>query len=290
MSRPHRSRRRGVFAAAVLAAAVVAAAVLVAFVFTPRPSASASTSASTSTSTSKALTVQATDNLEVSSLPEPVHPAFTPPKPRPLPELRHLARLAPIRRPVTAFDEPRAGARPVASLSTRTPEDTANIVLVLGRATDESGRLWIHVRLPVLPNNTTGWVPRAALGGYSTVRTHLVIDLERFTATLYRDGKPVFAASVGVGQPSSPTPRGSFYIRDRITAYASAFYGPLAFGTSARSSVLTDWPDGGFIGIHGTNEPQLLPGRVSHGCIRLRNADILRLGRLMPVGTPLTIE
>jgi hypothetical protein len=26
-----------------------------------------------------------------------------------------------------------------------------------------------------------------------------------------------------------------------------------AFGTSARSVVLTDWPDGGFIGIHGTN-------------------------------------
>jgi lipoprotein-anchoring transpeptidase ErfK/SrfK len=28
---------------------------------------------------------------------------------------------------------------------------------------------------------------------------------------------------------------------------------------------------------------------VSHGCVRLRNADILRLARLMPVGTPLTI-
>jgi lipoprotein-anchoring transpeptidase ErfK/SrfK len=67
-------------------------------------------------------------------------------------------------------------------------------------------------------------------------------------------------------------------------------YGPLAFGTSARSAVLTDWPAGGFIGIHGTKEPERLPGRVSHGCIRLRNADILRLGRLMPVGTPLTIR
>jgi lipoprotein-anchoring transpeptidase ErfK/SrfK len=52
---------------------------------------------------------------------------------------------------------------------------------------------------------------------------------------------------------------------------------------------LTDWPGGGFIGIHGTNEPQLLPGRVSHGCIRLRNRDIARLAELMPVGTPVTI-
>jgi lipoprotein-anchoring transpeptidase ErfK/SrfK len=69
----------------------------------------------------------------------------------------------------------------------------------------------------------------------------------------------------------------------------SPFYGPVAFGTSARSRVLTDWPAGGFIGIHGTDQPEQIPGRISHGCIRMRNTDILRLARLMPIGTPLTI-
>ena len=44
------------------------------------------------------------------------------------------------------------------------------------------------------------------------------------------------------------------------------------------------------MGIHGTDEPGLIPGRVSHGCIRLRNRDIVRLAQLMPVGTPLTIR
>jgi L,D-transpeptidase catalytic domain len=186
--------------------------------------------------------------------------------------------------------EPAASAPPVAQLSTRTPEDTTNIVSVLGRKPDAGGRLWVHIRLPVLPNGTTGWIPREALGGYGVARTHLVVDLRRLTATLFRDRRPIFHAPVGVGKPASPTPKGEFYIRDQLTSYASPFYGPLAFGTSARSSALTDWPAGGFIGIHGTNEPQLLPGRVSHGCIRLRNADILRLARLMPVGTPLTIR
>lgn len=71
---------------------------------------------------------------------------------------------------------------------------------------------------------------------------------------------------------------------------ADPFYGPLAFGTSARSAVLTDWPGGGFVGIHRTNQPQILPGRVSHGCIRMPSASILRLAQLMPVGTPLTIS
>ena len=81
-----------------------------------------------------------------------------------------------------------------------------------------------------------------------------------------------------------------FYVRNRLTRYRSPAYGPIAFGTSARSTVLTDWPAGGYVGIHGTDHPELLPGRVSHGCIRMANRDILRLGRLMPVGTPLTVR
>jgi lipoprotein-anchoring transpeptidase ErfK/SrfK len=195
-----------------------------------------------------------------------------------------------VRHAVSARASPSETARLVAPLAATTPEGTANIVLVLGRARDRAGRLWVHVRLPVLPNDQTGWVPRQALGVYGVVETHLVIDLQRLTATLLRNGRPIFQAPIGAGRPEWPTPRGDFYIRDRLTRYKSAFYGPLAFGTSARSSVLTDWPGGGFIGIHGTSAPDLLPGRVSHGCVRLRNRDILELGRSMPVGTPVTIR
>jgi hypothetical protein len=176
----------------------------------------------------------------------------------------------------------------VAGLEPSTPEGTSNLVLVLGNAV-RGGRAWAKVRLPVLPNNTTGWVPRSALGGYRVVQTRLVVDRARLRATLFLNGRPVFRAQVGIGRASWPTPRGEFYIRNRLRGFESPFYGPLAFGTSARSSVLTDWPAGGFVGIHGTDRPDLLPGQVSHGCIRMRNEDILELGRLMPVGTPLTI-
>ncbi len=79
---------------------------------------------------------------------------------------------------------------------------------------------------------------------------------------------------------AGPPRAGVSTIRNRLTRYRSPTYGPLAFGTSARSTRLTDWPAGGFIGIHGTDQPGLLPGRVSHGCIRMRNGDIVRLGRL----------
>jgi hypothetical protein len=226
---------------------------------------------------------------EAERLPAPPQPAFTVRKPTLLPRGEHLARFAPVLRPLEARSAPVAGARSIAPLDLETPEGTTNIVLVIGERSLPDG-LWARIRLPVLPNNRTGWVPRNALGGYHFVHTRLVVDRTRFTATLLRDGRKVFTAPVGVGKPESPTPPGEFYVRNRLSGFGDPFYGPVAFGTSARSAVLTDWPDGGFVGIHGTNEPSLIPGRVSHGCIRLRNADILRLSRVMPVGTPVMIR
>jgi len=191
---------------------------------------------------------------------------------------------------VVAFARPDERSRPIATLALRTSEGTPNLVSVLGRRTGTDGEVWVHVRLPVLPNGSEGWVRRDTLAAYEQVRTRLVVDRARLTATLLRSGRVVFRAPVGIGQSRWPTPRGLFTVRSRLTRFASPFYGPLAFGTTARSAVLTDWPGGGFVGIHGTNDPQLIPGRVSHGCIRLRNADLLRLARLMPVGTPLEIR
>ena len=100
----------------------------------------------------------------------------------------------------------------------------------------------------------------------------------------------MFRAAVGIGTARYPTPAGTFTVRERLSGFDDPFYGPIAFGTTARSPVLTDWPGGGFVGIHGTDRPDLIPGRVSHGCVRLRNADIRRLAALMPVGTPVTIR
>lgn len=227
---------------------------------------------------------------ETAALPAPPAAAFTIPQPRPLAAAPGTTRWAPVLRTIAVRARARPQARVLVRVRAETPEGTSNIVPVLARRADRAGRLWLRVRVPSLPDNSEGWVPRAALGGYTLVSTRLTVDLERLRATLYSSGKQIFSAPIGVGTPSAPTPRGEFYVRSKLSAYRSPFYGPIAYGTSARSRVLTDWPAGGFIGIHGTNRPDLLPGRVSHGCIRMRNADILRLSRLMPVGTPLTIR
>ena len=196
---------------------------------------------------------------------------------------------APVISPTAARSAPSVNARLVGRVATTTPEGTSTIVPAL-RRTARAGNLWVEIGLPVLPNGTTGWVRRSALGGYEFLNTRLDVSLRTRTITLSRAGKRVFTAPIGVGQAKWPTPKGTFLIRNKLTRYASPTYGPLAFGTSARSAVLTDWPAGGFIGIHGTDRPGLIPGRISHGCVRLRNADITRLARLMPLGTPVTIH
>jgi lipoprotein-anchoring transpeptidase ErfK/SrfK len=229
----------------------------------------------------------ATAAAHATSLPAP-SAGFEIPKPRQLRRTRDVTRWASVLHPTDAHASPNPHSPVVVPIAEMTPEGTTNLVVADGEVS-RHGSVWVHARLAVLPDGRTGWVPRASLGGWSFVDTSLVVDRARLRLTLYRAGRPIFRAPIGVGKPSSPTPAGTFYIRDRLTAYASPEYGPLAFGTSARSEYETDWPAGGFIGIHGTNEPGLIPGRISHGCIRLKNAAILALGRLMPVGTPVTI-
>src|ERR1051326_25836 len=201
-----------------------------------------------------------------------------------------IAHWSPVLRRAVVHTAPTVSSHAVTTLDTGTTDGTQNIVLVLQQIDVKARQTWYRARLPILPNNSTGWVQARYLGDLYTVHTHLYVDRSRLTATLKRDGKTIFKTIVGVGKSFWPTPRGEFYIRDKMTSFDNPVYGPIAFGTSARSAVLTDWPGGGFVGVHGTNEPGILPGHVSHGCIRMPNASILKLARLMPVGTPLSVR
>ena len=224
------------------------------------------------------------------SAPLPAPPrGFAIPKPSALADPAGETRWAPVIRATTARRAPSFDSPAVVAVGTRTPEGTANLLVSTGEV-DRRGVTWVRAELAALPNGTQGWVPRSALGGWSFVDSRVVVDRALLTLTLFRGRRRIFSAPIGIGTPGTPTPAGDFYVRDRLSSFSSPMYGPLAFGTSARAPYLTDWPDGGYIGIHGTDQPQLIPGRISHGCIRLSNAAILKLGKLMSVGTPVTIK
>jgi L,D-transpeptidase catalytic domain len=202
---------------------------------------------------------------------------------------RTLTRWASAVRRSAIRSEPAAGSRHVGRLRLFTEDRYPEVYLALS-SRRAVGRTWIRVRIPARPNGQKGWVPEAALGPLHAVTTALSIDRRRARATLRRVGRVVWRARIGHGAPGTRTPAGRFYIREKLRNLdGSPIYGPWAFGTSAYSS-LSDWPGGGVIGIHGTNAPGLLPGRVSHGCIRVPNWNVLKLKELMPVGTPIWIH
>jgi lipoprotein-anchoring transpeptidase ErfK/SrfK len=183
--------------------------------------------------------------------------------------------------------EPKSSSRTITRLRYVTEDKLPEVYLVLDAKVDSAGEAWLHIRVPMRPNGRTGWVPADRLSQLYVVRTQLVIDRRTKRATLYKAGRRVWQAPVGIGKKGTETPRGKFWVRERLKGDGKA-YGPWAFGTAAYSSI-SDWPNGGVVGIHGTNQPGLIPGRPSHGCVRVRNDKIKQLARLMPVGTPVEI-
>jgi hypothetical protein len=200
-----------------------------------------------------------------------------------------LSRWANTNLPARIRSEPSRQARQVGRLHWNTEDGVPEVYLVLTSRLDAQGRAWLEIRVPGRPNGRTGWVPEEALSQLHVVRKQLVIDRRKLRATLYDRGRRIWSSPVGVGKRSTPTPGGRFWIRERLSNLrGDPLYGPWAFGTAAYSR-LSEWPGGGVVGIHGTNQPWLIPGRPSHGCVRLPNRKITQLRRLLPIGTPLRI-
>lgn len=151
---------------------------------------------------------------------------------------------------------------------------------------------WLEVRLAQRPNESTAWV-RASSVTLSTTAYAIVINLATTRLTLYRDGQQVFSAPAGVGTAGDPTPAGQFFVAF-FAAPPAPGYGAFVMVTSAHSDTITDWDMSGdaMVAIHGPLGGDAAIGstgaRISHGCIRLHEADLLRL-RDVPAGSPVTI-
>jgi hypothetical protein len=195
----------------------------------------------------------------------------------------HVADLQPI------FSRPSASAHQVAQLHLLTEDSFPEVYVVLSRWKNAAGNTWLKIRVPMRPNGRTGWVRQSALRPLQTTHTELVVNRHTLRVTVFDRGKKRFSARIGVGKAATPTPAGHFWIREKFHVGAGTIYGPRAIGTSAYAPTLSEWPGGGVVGLHGTNEPNLIPGRPSHGCIRLRNSAILKLYRLVSPGTPVRI-
>lgn len=171
----------------------------------------------------------------------------------------------------------------------RADEVSGNVVVLVL----EEGAAWLKVQLPVRPNGTSGWI-RAQDVRTSQHRYAIDITLSGFELVLTQGASEVLRTPIGVGRTDRPTPGGDYYIKELLSPPdPNGLYGPYAYGLSGFSNVLTEFAGGeGVIGIHGTNEPDLIGSDVSSGCIRMPNETVTRLVEDigLPLGTPVTIR
>ena len=161
-------------------------------------------------------------------------------------------------------------------------------ILAVGSVVGADGKPWYHVSVPMRPNGTYGWIPAAA-ADLSPTNVQIVIDVSARTIDVFKRGKHVVHGRVAVGAPGMETPLGHYYVAAGFIPRNEPFLGVWAIETTAYSH-LTDWPGGGVVGIHGTDQPWLLGKAVSHGCVRVANTTASALKRLAPVGTPIFIK
>lgn len=144
----------------------------------------------------------------------------------------------------------------------------------------------------------------------------LLVNVPRQVLELRENGQlvrefPVSTSRFGLGsEPGSfKTPLGKFAISEKHGAGAPLgahfvsrqFTGTVADPGGDEDLVLTRilWLEGlepgnsntkgRYIYIHGTNQEHLIGTAASHGCVRMKNADIQELYDLVPEGTPVEI-
>jgi hypothetical protein len=191
-----------------------------------------------------------------------------------------------------ARTSPDSHARLIESVAAWRPLTGVRTVLpVLGRARGRGGGSWVHVRLPGRPNGHSGWIRARHTRSASTV-WRLAIDLSARRVTVYHQGRVQRRFPVVVGKPSTPTPRGLFFIEEALALSSQAPGNPFALATSAHSNVLQEFEGGpGQIALHGTNGLSGAPGSAaSHGCVRLSTSAITWLARRIGSGVPLSIR
>jgi hypothetical protein len=122
-----------------------------------------------------------------------------------------------------------------------------------------------------------------------TDRASVIVDLSS-RWTLYLLGDEVVAAwEVGVGKEEGSTRVGTFTIGDKQNEpmWFQPGRAPVPFGDPENplGTRWLAWNEGGkgtSLGFHGTSEPDGVGGRVSLGCVRMRNADVETLYEILP--------
>lgn len=158
---------------------------------------------------------------------------------------------------------------------------------------EDSGGDRVNVYTGVEPSFSEGWVDRADVK-IEPVAYQVDVYLDEFRLTVTESGKPVLETTVAVGTADRPTAGGTYFTTVLLQPPdPDGAYGAYAYGLSGYSddpAVKAQFGGNGQLGLHGTNQPELLGTNVSNGCIRMSNEAITTLATVLPLGTPVYVH
>lgn len=124
----------------------------------------------------------------------------------------------------------------------------------------------------------------------------VVLKLGNRKVYVYQGQKLVASYPVAIGRPEFPTPTGEFKVFEMIVnpAWQSPWTGEVE-APGIDGSLGLRWigfaeMTGGVIGFHGTPNVASIGRAASHGCVRMRNEDIVKMYSLIKVGTLVRVE
>jgi len=124
-----------------------------------------------------------------------------------------------------------------------------------------------------------------------SARPRVVVSIADRKLAVVVEGQVQGVFEVSVGGAKSPTPSGTFEITSQVAN--PTYYHPGVVIPAGRENPLGPrWiglSQKGY-GIHGTNVPTSIGKAASHGCVRLRNRDIVRLYSMVSVGDVVEIH
>ena len=127
-----------------------------------------------------------------------------------------------------------------------------------------------------------------------TDHANVIVDLDA-RVLLYRHGDEVLRLwDVGVGKEGHETPLGHYTIGEKVEKPAHTTellpYGHPDNPLGSRWLTLLKKGQKTSYGIHGTWDPEGVGGRVSLGCVRMRNEDVEELFEILPMGANVVIQ
>jgi hypothetical protein len=190
---------------------------------------------------------------------------------------------------LTVWKQPGADAVSRFAVETSNPwEQSISFPIVNGRVARD-GSTWYRVLLGIEPNGSNGWI-RAADVSLDKATDRIVVDMSKRVLRHYHHGHLRYRFRIGIGKATTPTTPGRYFVWAHLDpSGASGPYGSYLLGLSGFSEVLTDWPGGGRLAIHGTDERSDRGEAVSSGCVRVYNPQMERLRRV-PLGTTVIVR